>query len=171
MHLLELEALLARYPDAVFIQTHRDPRRIVGSWCSLMERLHALAGEPYPRDALGREQLALIRRMMERSTAFRRAHTELASRWIDVPYTELVADPAATAARIRERLGWAADPQVERDTRRWLAADLTTRRAEPSHRYDHADFGISEAMIDDAFRSYDELVAPRSTFHSNTVIS
>ena len=171
LHLLELDALLARYPDAVFIQTHRDPRRIVGSWCSLMERLHALAGEPYPRDALGREQLALIRRMMERSAAFRRAHPELVSRWIDVPYAELVADPAATAARIRERLGWAVDPQVERDTRQWLAADLATRRTEPSHRYHHADYGIDDAMIDDAFRSYDELVAPSSTFHSNTVIS
>ena len=155
-HLLELDALLARYPDAVFIRTHRDPRRIVGSWCSLMERLHALAGEPYPRDELGREQLALIRRMMDRSTAFRGAHPELASRWIDIPFDELVADPAATAAWVRERLGWATDPEVERDTRRWLAADLAARRAEPSHRYHHADYGISEAMIDDAFRSCPE---------------
>ena len=158
-HLLELDALLARYPDALFIQTHRDPRRIVGSWCSLVERLHALAGEPYPRDALGREQLALIRRMMDRSTAFRRAHPELASRWIDIPFAELVANPAATAAWVRERLGWATDPEVERDTRRWLAADLAARRAEPSHRYRHADYGLSEAMIDDAFGSCPE---PRS---------
>ena len=53
VHLMELEALIEAYPDACFIQTHREPREFTGSWVSLIEQLRSRTTEPTPRPSSG----------------------------------------------------------------------------------------------------------------------
>ena len=48
LHLMELETLVETYPDALFIQTHRDPVQVMGSWNSLVERIRSFSMEPRP---------------------------------------------------------------------------------------------------------------------------
>ena len=83
-HLMELETLVETYPDALFIQTHREPTQFMGSWNSFVERTHSLIYEPQPRETFGAEQLALMSGMMDRAVHFRETHPELEHRWMDV---------------------------------------------------------------------------------------
>ena len=46
-HLAELETLVATYPDAIFIQTHREPREIMPSWLSLTGTVRSLTEPRY----------------------------------------------------------------------------------------------------------------------------
>ena len=62
------------YPNALFIQTHREPTQFMGSWNSFVERAHSLIYEPQPRETFGAEQLALMSDMMDRAVHFREAH-------------------------------------------------------------------------------------------------
>ena len=110
VHLMELEALVAAYPDACFIQTHREPQQFMGSWFSLMEQLRSRTTEPALRPELATEQLAFMSDMLDRAVRFREAHPELQQRWCDVSYVDLVDDPWAMVRAIYEHFGWPLEP-------------------------------------------------------------
>lgn len=158
-HLMELEALIDAYPDALFIQTHREPVQFMGSWCSLVERIRADVGEPRPPDVLGAEQLRAMSGLLDRAVDFRESHPELEARWIDVSYYDLVQDPMSVVARIYERRGWELRPDAEEAMEIWLDEQRERRRTEQRHKYDIAAYGLTRDMIDTAFARYREFLS------------
>ena len=118
-HLKELETLVETYPDALFIQTHRKPSEVMGSWNSLVERLRSLAIEPRPREETGREQLAFMSDMLNGAAQFRLARPDLEHRWVDVTYADLVWDPMAAVREIYRRFGWSLEPDAVREMEAW----------------------------------------------------
>ena len=108
-HLMELEALIQTYPDALFIQTHRAPHQFTGSWNSLVERLRSLTAAPLPLREQGLEQLALVSGMMDRAVDFRLAHPELEDRWLDLSYYDLVRGPMAVVEAVYDHVGWKSE--------------------------------------------------------------
>src|SRR5690606_14286106 len=89
-HLFALDALLAVYPDALIVQTHRDPRTAMASMCSLAA--HATAGwsDLFTGATIGRDQLDLWSRGLERFRAERARHDP--ARFADVHYGDFVRD-------------------------------------------------------------------------------
>ena len=161
-HLMELEALLQAYPDAVFIQTHRLPAQFMGSWNSLVERVRSLYMEPLPRHKLGSEHLALMSRMMDRAVAFRLAHPELEHRWFDLSYYDLVQEPLAMVKIAYDHFGWELEAQAEAAMDSWLEQQSARRRGEQRHQYDLADYGLSPKEVDAAFARYRDFVFDRA---------
>ena len=143
-HLFALDALLAAYPDAVIIQTHRAPRVAIASVCSLNARASDGWSELFRGKVLGRAQLELWSRGLRRFASDRSRHDP--SRFIDVDYDAFVADPIGTMAYIYDRLDTPLTPAAR--------AAMTSLQAEPrrpAHRYDLADFGLTAADVDAAF--------------------
>ena len=103
-HVHGLEALFAVFPDAVVIQTHRDPLAVLKSCCHLSEVLHGLYARPVKREQLGARESRDLSENVEAAIQFRDAHPELAGRFIDVTYAELTADPLSAIRRIYQRL-------------------------------------------------------------------
>ena len=56
-HLGAIDALLAVYPDAMIVQTHRDPKRVVPSVASLEQCGRSIATAEQDAARLGRQQL------------------------------------------------------------------------------------------------------------------
>lgn len=164
-HLMELDTLMATYPDALFIQTHREPAQFMGSWNSLVERIRSLSNESVIRAELGAEQLSFMSRMLDRGTRFREAHPELESRWADVDYHELVQDPMAVVRAIYGRFGWPLTRSAEKEMVGWLDRQAERRRQEPRHRYSLEDYGLSPDEVDAAFAGYARFRATRSYVH------
>ena len=158
-HLMELETLIRTYPDALFIQTHREPARFMGSWNSFVERAHSLAYEPEPRASLGAGQLAFMSGMMDRAVRFREAHPELEGRWADVDYAQLVKDPLAVVRGIYRRFDWPLPGAAVTAMKEWLSVQAAQRRKEPPHRYDLADYGLTANEVNAAFAGYRNFVA------------
>lgn len=158
-HLMELETLIRTYPDALFIQTHREPARFMGSWNSFVERAHSLAYEPEPRATFGAGQLAFMSGMMDRAVRFREAHPELEGRWADVDYAELVKDPLAVVRGIYRRFDWPLPGAAATAMKEWLHVQAARRRREPRHRYDLADYGLTANEVNAAFASYRNFAA------------
>ncbi len=103
-HVYSLEHLLAVFPDAVIIQTHRNPLDVLRSSIQLtrvLERVFAKEGDRVQTRV--REVRNVIGRM-ERITSFRAAHPELGSRFIDVKYHELISKPLEVVREIYQRL-------------------------------------------------------------------
>ena len=160
-HLMELETLIETYPDALFIQTHREPAEFMGSWNSLVERIRSFSMEPRAPHDTGAEQLAFMSGMLDRAVQFRSAHPELESRWVDVRYLDLVEDPLAVVKDIYAHFKWPLDPDAIGDMETWRLQQAEQRRQEPPHRYDLEDYGLSPERVDEAFASYRDFVAAR----------
>ena len=160
-HLMELGALLEAYPDALFIQTHREPVEFMGSWCSLVERVRSKVSEPLPREDLGTEQLAAMSRMLGRAVDFRQSHPEFEDRWHDVSFYDLIRNPMAVIGGIYRRFGWSADPESIEAMKAWFWKQEEQRRAEKRHKYDIADYGLTRDRVNAAFADYREFVANR----------
>ena len=67
-HLWALESLLAVYPDAYIVQTHRDPLKVVASLVSLMCTLRSMASDSIDAHAIGRDWAARLADGLDRTT-------------------------------------------------------------------------------------------------------
>jgi hypothetical protein len=149
-HLFALDALLAVYPDALVIQTHREPRTAIASVCSLAA--HATEGwsGTFRGAVLGRDQLDLWARGLDRFTAARAGYDP--AQFYDVQYETFTADPVGTVAAIYGYFGLPLSRAAERAMRALHAAS-TAGDARPAHHYLLADFGLTPTQVDDRFRT------------------
>ena len=160
-HLFTLDALLEVYPDAVVVQTHRDPRKSMASMCSLAHRTAADWSTRFTPEYIGASQLDLWARGVETFDAVRARHEADPSsraRFIDVEHRELVADPAGVVERVYAAAGEALTDEVRAAVEAENARSLSGDRA-PAHRYTLADYGLSEEQIAERFAGYRGLEA------------
>lgn len=153
-HLLELETLLETYPDARFIQTHRAPAEVMGSWNSLVERGRSLVMEPLPREETGTEQLRFMSAMLNGAARFRAAYPELEHRWVDVAYIDLMRDPVAVVRELYRRFDRPLEQTAVAAMNAWLSGQAERRRREVRHRYRLEDYGLTPGEVDAAFTPY-----------------
>jgi Sulfotransferase family len=144
-HLFALDALLAVYPDALVIQTHRAPRTAIASVCSLAAQASAGWSSTFRGEVLGRDQLELWARGLERFTAARARHDP--ARFFDVDYDRLVADPAGTAEACYGYFGLPLSGAAA-DAMRAASAPGAAGAGRPEHQYRLADFGLTGAEVD-----------------------
>jgi Sulfotransferase family len=99
-HVHGLEELFSVFPDALIIQTHRDPLAVLGSDVQLTRVLQSLYARPSDLSELRARATRVLAEMEERCRRFRDRHPELANRFVDLDYSELVSDPVTAIRRI-----------------------------------------------------------------------
>lgn len=143
-HLFALDALLKVYPDALIIQTHRDPVTVLASSCSLSE--HATKGwsNTFSGKRIGESQLELWSRGLREFTAARERYD--AAQFIDVDFADLRADPLGTIESIYRRFGIEFSGAARAAM---TALDQQSRSGDrkPAHRYELADYGLTEDQV------------------------
>jgi hypothetical protein len=144
-HLFALDALLAVYPDALIVQTHRAPEVAIASVCSLAAQATAGWSDTFAGEVIGRDQLELWASGVERFGAERARHD--ATRFFDVSYGDLVTDPVGTAEAVYAHFGLPFGGAAA-DAMRALS---TGGRAGAAHRYTLADFGLTEEQVVERF--------------------
>jgi hypothetical protein len=102
-HVLWLEALFSVFPDALIVQTHRNPLDVLKSLIQLNERLKGLYGRPPNHEQVVEDEVRGLAVAIERVIKFRDNHPELRDRFIDVNYPELVAAPLKVVSHISKR--------------------------------------------------------------------
>ena len=95
-HLMWLDALLEVFPDALLVQTHRNPTQVLASVSSLMSAMRSSVSDAVDPRAVGREQLDAWTWGMERTMAVRDRLP--AGRVVDVHYEDTVATRSARCA-------------------------------------------------------------------------
>jgi Ni/Co efflux regulator RcnB len=147
-HLFALDALLRVYPDALVIQTHRAPRTAIASVCSLAAQASAGWSPVFTGEVIGRNQLELWARGMQRFTAERARHDP--AQFYDVSYDEFVEHPIQTVEAVYAHFGLAlSDPA--RTAMRALRAHSAPAGVGPAHRYALCDFGLTDGEVDERF--------------------
>lgn len=150
VHLKHLDALLAVYPDACIVQTHRDPTQVLASYVELVAGFRAIFERDIDRAAIASEQLEVWAAAAERALAVRARHDP--SQFHDVFFRDFVADPIASVRDIYARSGLTLSSDAERRMRAWQGGDpdgahARPRRADPT-------LGIPPERIRERFGAY-----------------
>jgi Sulfotransferase family len=103
-HAHSLKGLFSAFPDAMIIQTHRNPFEVLRSSAELTRVLQGLYGWPGDPDQLAAREARVLAEGTERFISFRDEHPELADRFIDLKYVDLISDPLTAVAQIYQRL-------------------------------------------------------------------
>jgi hypothetical protein len=147
-----LPDLLAVYPDARFIQTHRAPLDAITSVSSLITILRRIFSGSVDPAKIGREAMTYWAETLERFMPERdRLATE---RVCDLPYAEIRRDPIAAVQRVYAHFGWSLTGEVETRMRGILAAQ--PRDQVGYHRYESSQFGLDTAEMASLFAPYCE---------------
>jgi hypothetical protein len=142
-----LDALLAAFPDARFVWTHRDPYRALTSVCSLLRVVGAPASDRFDAAALGPRQVHLWATAIDRGIATRGALGD--DRFVDVYMSDLVRDPIATMGALYAQLDWPLTATAEAAMRAWLAENPQHGRGD--HAPDPAEFGLDAGAVAERF--------------------
>jgi hypothetical protein len=114
-HVYGLKELFEVFPDAHVIQTHRNPFEVLKSSCHLTEVLHGLYARPGSYERVAARETGVLAEALDRFVDFRDDHPELAGRFIDVRYQEIVSNPLAVVRGIYEKFGMSlTDTAMER---------------------------------------------------------
>ncbi|HTC23514.1 MAG TPA: sulfotransferase, partial [Gemmatimonadales bacterium] len=160
-HVWCLGGLLAEYPNALLVQTHRDPLRIIASLTSLRATLRRLASDDPSTASDAAEFADYLIDGLDRSVTAREDGTVPTDRIVDVQFTAFMADPFATIRTIYERLGLEPTGEVERRMRDFLAVNPQDKHGR--HHYTFADTGLDEGEWRERARRYQQYFdVPRS---------
>ena len=154
-HLENLDALFATFPDARVVQTHRDPRKVVPSFASMMVHAGSMLSSTVEPTRVGTR----IARQAERSIERAMAYSEGLPRAprgpvLDVHYRALMADPLGEMERIYAFLDLELTRSVRDRMERWMRDNPQGKNG--PHRYRAADFGLDEDELDARFKAYRE---------------
>lgn len=154
-HTTQLEALLKVYPDAMLVQNHRDPSRVIASVMSLYRMYQSLSTDHVPEVtreftltfmrsfAQAQEQLIRIRKDPEVNRHF-----------IDVSYLDLERDPLAVMKRIYALAGMPFNEVSSKAISGWIETNRKGRHGK--HRYRLADISVTQEEIHGMFQRYIE---------------
>ncbi len=150
-HLLYLDALHEVLPDAIYVQFHRDPAKVLASNCRLTMILRGLASDRVDAREVGESMLGLLRDYLEGLLRFR--GKDVSRPWIDVRFRDFVSDPLRVIEEIHTKAGLALDDQTRRAMADWVGAhprqDLT--RARPA---DLRPYGLDAEAVREVFAEY-----------------
>ena len=149
-HLENLPALLEVFPGAKVIVTHRDPAKVVPSFCSMMAHGRRLFSEDVDLVDIGAQFHA---KQCKGVTDAMEARDELPSEcFLDVHYAELMDDPLKQIRRIYDFL----DHDLESGTLDRMQSFLQTNPKDKrgTHRYEAGDFGLTRRQLDEDFAAY-----------------
>jgi hypothetical protein len=149
-HNFHLEAILAAYPDARFVMTHRDPVKAVPSWASLVSTIFPDTATGLDLHRLGHEVSNHLRVGVEQAIAARARIGE--ERFLDVHHREFVADPMGVVRRVYDFLGYELTPRVEQTIADWTVVNRSG--AKGTHHYTAEQFGLTDAQLRADYRFY-----------------
>jgi len=102
-HLNALPSLLNAFPDAQIVWTHRDPLKVLPSYCSFVGIFRSMICDDVDAKEIGIKEPQVLAEFMQRGLDSRLRHQKLnpeANTFCDVHYTNLVKSPLKEIKRI-----------------------------------------------------------------------
>jgi len=146
--------MMAEYPGALVINTHRDPVRVLCSLASLTDLLRRLASDEVSIADVAGGWVEDVAVGLDRAVEARRDGTIPADQAVDVLFSDFLGNPMAVVNSIYERLGIELSGEAESRMRSFLADH--PREKYGGHSYSFADTGLDAGALRERMRPYQE---------------
>jgi hypothetical protein len=146
-----MNEILAVYPDARFVMTHRDPVQVVASIAKMTWNLRGMcAATPVDRHEVGVDMLHFIQRHVDRIMAFDAGPH--GGRVVHVDYYALVADPVGQMRAIHAGLGIDTPADIAKTVADWHASNPKNARGRNDYSLDQ--YGLDAEALRRQFAPY-----------------
>ena len=152
MHSLYTAALIATYPDAILLQTHREPVNVVGSFASLCATLRKGWSDDVRPAGQAPDDAAYAAELVMRAVRFRAANPAENGRFHDVAFKSFMTDPEATLTGIYAHCGLPFSEAARGAMLGYLDGRPQTKYG--THSYSLEQFGLTREGLDDLFVDY-----------------
>lgn len=151
-HMYMMPALREVYPDAIFVQPHRDPTTVIASISQLIRVIRDPAYDHQDSHALGQELLHMWHDGLKRLMEYRRQTPDLPI--YDMHYKDLVRDPVAAVKGIYDHYGWTFTDAAAEGILRWVRENPADKHGKRT--YSLEEFGLTEDDIRAVYGDYIE---------------
>ncbi|MBW2717169.1 MAG: sulfotransferase [Deltaproteobacteria bacterium] len=151
-HMWNLDALMAVYPDAQLIFTHRDIAKALASHCSLAARLASKLRRSLDVKELGEFWLEYTRIGLDRAMESRKNIPE--SQMYDVRLRDLMASPMTVLQDIYTHFDLEFNDEIAGLLEARIAEKPTSQEGE--HEYAIEDFGLTDEQVRETLKTYNE---------------
>jgi len=153
-HLWCLDAVLAEYPDACFVQTHRDPLKVVSSLASLEATLRKMGSDAIIGREIAEEWSDLLALAYERSIDAREQGLIRPEQVIDIQFRDFISTPVEAVARIYDHFGLELTDDVRARMRAYVDDNPSDR--DGAHKHHFSSTGLDEETERAKVRRYQE---------------
>ena len=154
-HLWCLPALVAEYPDAVVIQNHRDPLKVIASISALGASLREMTSDSFDVKRLAAQYGEDILLGLDRALEARRDGLFGAGQVVDIRYQDIRHDLIGAVGRIYDEIGLELTAEAEASMRAFLAAHPGDQGGSLK-RYSFAETGLDEGEFRERASAYQE---------------
>lgn len=149
-HMEYLDVFLKTFPDAKVIQTHRDPRKTLPSFCSMVAHGRGIFSDHVNPKEIASHWHRKVLRMIQVTEAVR-SKCEV-DRFMDVSYYSLIADPIEQLQKIYQWIGIDFDDQALKCAEQYIKTNPKNRFGR--HSYSMRDFGLTEEDVEKSISGY-----------------
>lgn len=148
--LFSLDCVLDVFPDALIVQTHRDPVQSIPSVAGTIRSVRRifLPGEP-DKAAIGTREAEFWAEALRRAQEARQRRKVNA---IDIEFGDFMRDQMGVVRRIYDHFGLALAPQTEEAMQNWLAAH--PRQSKSLQRVAPQEYGLTSDGLAETFADY-----------------
>ena len=116
--------------------------------------MRGIASDHVDPIAIGRQQLRLWPTLLEQGMQARARRPDRESRFLDLRFQKILADPLACVRRIYRHFDLELSVEAEARMQQYLARH--PRQEHGAHRYSLSSFGLDAALVTQTFKAYCE---------------
>lgn len=151
-HLGDLAALETAFPDSCFVHTHRDPARVLSSYCRLIKNLRPVYSDQLDKQAIGQEILDILSDQMKQGLKARASIDN--QRICDINFSALVNDPIGTVQQIYDHFEYKLSQEMKQNLQQYINSNPRYKYGKYS--YSLEEFGLDMDQVNEAFEDYIE---------------
>jgi hypothetical protein len=153
-HMWGLEHLLAKYPDARIVFTHRDPVDSMTSYASLTSLVRTMGSDDVDRVEIARDWTARLCRAVDHGFRVRETGSYPDALFYDMQFSDFVGDQFSVVKNIYTTFDLPMSNEGANKMRSFI--DNNPKGKHGAHIYAPKDFGVEPQRVRTAFRSYIE---------------
>ena len=151
-HLWGLEHLLATYPDARIVFTHRDPVKSMTSYASLTTIVRSVGSDHVDPHQVAADWIPRLRDVLMHGVNVRKAQEYPDAIFYDMMFRDFITDQFGVITQIYDALGLPMTDEAARGMQAFI--DANPPGVHGTHDYTPDQYGIDPAAVRAEFRDY-----------------
>ena len=149
-HIGHIPEILSTYPNAKFINIHRNPHESVGSFCSLTKNIRSAFTTNVDSKEIGNMLLDFWQHNLNRGIIEKQKL--LPEQVADISYSNFIKDPLNIIKNVYAKLGIDMNIETENKMKQYLINQSNIRKQQ--HTYSLNEFGLSDEKVNHHFKNY-----------------